>query len=212
MSNIRFRIAKPSDAKQITDVHWHVRDRYTEGIFLSLGKRFLKTYYRIILNDPWEVVICAVKENGKIVGFSSASQDAKSQVNNLKKHKLELGLAAAFALICHPSLIKGVWQRYKSLCDVPNAPKFIDTEGVRGEYWCWLKGEETGLHNFQVDNIKNRVLYHLGERELIGEVDKRNKGVLDFHKRVNKAEVIDEFTLPDGRDRVVIRIALKAGR
>lgn len=46
MSNIRFRIAKPSDAKQITDVHWHVRDRYTEGIFLSLGKFFLKTYYK----------------------------------------------------------------------------------------------------------------------------------------------------------------------
>lgn len=78
MSNIRFRIAKPSDAKQITDVHWHVRDRYTEGMFLSLGRSFLKTYYKIILNDPWEVVICAVKEDGKIVGFSSASQDAKS--------------------------------------------------------------------------------------------------------------------------------------
>lgn len=75
-----------------------------------------------------------------------------------------------------------------------------------------MKSEESGLQNLQVDNIKNRVLYHLGEKELIGEVDKRNKGVLDFHKRVNKAEVIDEFTLPDGRDRVVIRIALKAGR
>lgn len=40
MSNIKFRLAKPSDAKQIANVHWNVRERYQKGIFLSLGKIF----------------------------------------------------------------------------------------------------------------------------------------------------------------------------
>ena len=28
MSEIRFRLAKPSDAKEIANIHWHVRERY----------------------------------------------------------------------------------------------------------------------------------------------------------------------------------------
>ena len=69
MSSIKFRLAKPSDAKQIANCHWHVRDRYSRGIFLSLGEGFLRSYYTIILNDPWEVIVCAEK-NKKIIGFS----------------------------------------------------------------------------------------------------------------------------------------------
>ena len=57
MSEIRFRLAKPSDAKQIANCHWHVRDRYTTGIFLSLGESFLREYYKILLDDPYEVFI-----------------------------------------------------------------------------------------------------------------------------------------------------------
>ena len=38
MANIRFRLAKPSDAKQIAYVHLHIRDKYDQGFFaLSLS-------------------------------------------------------------------------------------------------------------------------------------------------------------------------------
>ena len=114
MSEIKFRIAKPSDAKQIANCHWHVRDRYSQGIFLSLGEGFLRTYYKIILDDPWEVVVCAEKD-GRIVGFSSATLDGRYQADNLSKHKIRLGVAAAKAIIAHPGLFKEVWLRYKSL-------------------------------------------------------------------------------------------------
>ena len=115
MSEIKYRLAKPSDAKEIADVHWHVRDRYTQGIFLSLGRGFLAAYYKIILDDPWEVVVCAVNEDGKIVGFVSTSLDAKRRYENIRKHRFVLGWAALKALIFHPSLIKGVWQ-HGSVC------------------------------------------------------------------------------------------------
>ena len=208
MSNINYRLAKPSDAKQIANCHWHVRDRYSQGIFLSLGERFLRTYYKIILDDPYEVVVCAEK-NGKIIGFASTTMDAAAQAKNLKSHKVKLGFSALGAIICKPSLFKAVWQRYRSLNNDSNTPSFVHTEGVRGEYWCWLKSEEDdSLGSMELSNIKNRILYDLGVRELFFEVDKFNTHVYKYHLKVNKAEPVEEITLPDGRERVLMRKVL----
>ena len=208
MGTISYRLAKPSDAKQIASCHWHVRDRYTRGIFLSLGERFLRTYYNIILDDPYEVVVCAEKE-GRIIGFASTTLDAAAQAKNLKSHKWSLGFAAMGAIIRRPSLIKAVWERYRSLSDDKNAPSFVHTEGVRGEYWCWLKTEEDdSLSSMELSKIKNHILYDLGVRELFFEVDKFNTHVYKYHLKVNKAEPIEEITLPDGRERVLMRKVL----
>ena len=204
MSEIKYRLAKPSDAKEIADVHWHVRDRYTQGIFLSLGRGFLAAYYKIILDDPWEVVVCAVNEDGKIVGFVSTSLDAKRRYENIRKHRFVLGWAALKALIFHPSLIKGVWQRYRSLDDNNHTAQFVNKEGVRGGYWCWIKGDDS-LKSMELSKVKNEIIKQLGAQELLFEVDKFNKAVYKFHLKVNKAEPIEEITLPDGRVRVLMR-------
>ena len=211
MNEIRFRLAKPIDAKQIARCHWHVRDRYSQGIFLSLGEGFLRTYYRIILNDPWEVVICAENEDGKIIGFTSATINGRAQADNLRKHKIRLGLAAAKAIILHPHLAKEVWLRFKSLKAEENGPKFVTIDGVRGEYWCWMKDEDS-LLSVEMDHAKNHILYDLGYRECFFEVDKFNKQVYKFHLKVNKAEPREEITLPDGRVRVLFRVKLKPGK
>ena len=208
MSEIRYRLAKPSDAKEIANVHWHVRDRYTKGIFLSLGKRFLRTYYKIILDDPWEVVVCAVNEEDKIIGFSSSTIDAKEQAARLRKHKFKLALSALSAILQKPSLAIDVWQRYQSLRGNKNAPSFVHTEKARGEYWCWLKGDNS-LKSIELSKVHNDVLYDLGLREKFFEVDKFNTAVYKFHLKVNKAVPIEEVTLPDGRVRVLMRKELK---
>lgn len=208
MSEIRFRIAKPSDAKQLAYCHWHVRDRYTQGIFLSLGKSFLRTYYKIILDDPYEVVVCAEKD-GKVIGFSSATLDAASQAKTLKKHKIQLGFSALWAIVFKPSLIKGVWQRYRSLSNDKNVPEFVHTEGVRGEYWCWLKEYEDGFKSVEVGKAKENIIYDLGYKELLFEVDKFNKRVYKFYTKIEKCEPLEEITLPDGRERVLFKKNLK---
>lgn len=204
MNEIRFRIAKPSDAKQIARCHWHVRDRYSQGIFLSLGEGFLRTYYKIILDDPWEVVICAEREDGIIVGFTSATIDGRAQADNLRKHRIRLGIAAASAMILHPHLFKEVWLRYKSLKKDDEGQRFVTVDGVRGEYWCWMKDEDS-LLSVDMDHAKGHILYDLGYRECFFEVDKFNKQVYKFHLKVNKAEPVEEITLPDGRVRVLFR-------
>ena len=204
MSEIRYRLAKPSDAKEIAYVHWHVRDRYTQGIFLSLGQRFLEAYYKIILDDPWEVVVCAVNDQGKIVGFTSTSMNAKERYENIRNHKIVLGYAALKAIVRHPSLLKGVWQRYKSLSGDDKSRQFVHTEGARGGYWCWLKNDDS-LKSFELTQVKNEILKQLGVKEFFFEVDKFNKAVYKFHLKVNRAEPLEEITLPDGRERVLMR-------
>lgn len=204
MSEIRYRLAKPSDAKEIADVHWHVRDRYTQGIFLSLGKGFLESYYKITLNDPWEVLVCAINEEGKIVGFTGTTLDAKKKYANVRSHKFTLGWAALKAIVCHPSLLKDVWQRYRSLGDSDEGSKFIKTDGARGGYWCWLKSDDS-LKSYELTKVKNNILRDLGLKEFFFEVDKSNKAVYKFHLKVNKAEPLEEITLPDGRVRVLMK-------
>lgn len=204
MEEIKFRIAKPSDAKQIANLHWHVRDRYDKGIFLSLGKGFLRKYWKILLNDPWEVIICAVNENGNIVGFNSTTMDAAEEAKNLRKHKFTLALHALKAILIKPSLFKEVWSRYKSLSPKNIGIKFIHTEGARGGYWCWDKNDES-LKSFELTKVKNGILKLLGLKEFYFEVDKFNKPVYNFHLKVNKAEPIEEIKLPDGRQRILLK-------
>lgn len=204
MSEIRYRLAKPLDAKRIAELHWRVRDRYTKGIFLSLGKSFLKTYYKIILDDPYEIVVCAEKSNGEIIGFSSATLKAEHQAETLRKHCFMLGISALAALIRRPILIKDLWKRYKSLGE-KSEQKFINTHGVRGEYWCWLKSEEDGLKAIEMGYVKEDIISCLGYKELYFEVDKFNKRVYKFYSKLEKCEVVEEITLPDGRERVMFK-------
>lgn len=206
MSGVKFRIAKPSDAKQIANCHWRVRDRYTKGFFLSMGKSFLVTYYKIVLDDPWEVIVCAESESGQIVGFASTTMNSKKQMENLKKHKLKLFISAIFAIIKKPFLIKEILLRFKSL-NSKNGSVFFSNSGVRGEYWCWLKDEES-LKSVEMSKVKNNILYDLGIREINFEVDKFNTAVYKYHLKVNKAEPIEEKVLPDGRVRVLMKKVL----
>lgn len=206
MSEIRYRLAKPSDAKEIAALHWHVRDRYSQGIFLSLGQRFLTEIYKILLNDAWEVVVCAVNEEDKIIGFASTSLNIKHQFTEMKRHRLRLGFFALRGLISHPSLAKGLWERYKSLGNTGNT-SFVHTEGVRGEYWCWQKGDDS-LKSVEMSHVKNNILYELGIREMFFEVDKSNNAVYKYHLKVNKAQPIEEINLPDGRVRVLMKKVL----
>lgn len=208
MSEIKFRIAKPCDASQIANCHWHVRDRYSQGIFLSLGEGFLKAYYKVILNEPWEVVICAEREDGKIIGFCSNNLNGIEQDKNFVKHKFKLGLAAMRAIILHPHLFKECWIRYKALKKASGAPDLSSIEGVRGEYWCWLKNDDS-YKSVEMSQIAENIIYSLGYKDMSFEVDKFNKQVFKYHLKVAKAEPVKEIKMPDGRERVMFRKKLQ---
>ncbi len=173
-----------------------------------MGEGFLKAYYKVVLNDPWEVVVCAVNESGEIIGFNSTNMNAKERFKNIRRHRVSLGWAALTAVLCHPSLIRGLWQRYRSLDDNYKGVKFVNTDGARGGYWCWHQ-DYPSINAFKLRQIKDDVLKDLGLKEYFFEVDKFNDFVYNYQIKVSKAEPLEEITLPDGRVRVLMRKQLK---
>lgn len=204
---IKFRIAKPSDAKEIAKVHYSVRHKHPLGIFSQVGLPFLIKYYKIILDDPYEIILCAENENKELVGFNSGTLDASYQMKTLRKHRLTLGLAALSSIINKPKLIKSLLQRYKAT-DKKAKETFVYKEGARGDFWAWKPDDPNSLDAIALSLKANAVFAALGVKEKYIEVDVDNKEVLAFHK-AQKAVIEQTITLPDGRERVLMKKTLK---
>lgn len=200
MSNIRFRLAKPSDAKQIANVHLHIRDKYDQGFFAQVNYSFLKEYYRVMLDDANEIIICAEDENGKIIGFSSGSLDATKQMESMRDHKFSFVLPLITSAFSSPSLIKSALDRFRSTKG-ESVNKYVATEGPRLEYWGWLPDAQGSEASVEMQEVLFLFMKTLGAEKLYFEVDKVNKKVLKFHK-FNGAVESTTYTLPDGRERV----------
>jgi hypothetical protein len=198
---MKYRLAKTSDASKIADIHYSIRASYSVGIFSKLGKRFLRRYYKILLNDPNSVVVCA-EENGVIHGFCSASLDVEAQMINLRNHKWILALASFWSVIRNPLLFKDLVDRY-----LQGNIKIISSKGARSEYWAWSPSNLDSFSSVEMYNAKLNILKALGVKELYGEVDLINKRILRF-QLANGSEIIEKLILPDGRERALLRTPL----
>ena len=203
---MKYRLAKTKDCRAIVELHYAIRDTYSIGIFAQLGKSFLMHYYRIIINDPNSIIVCAINENGVMVGFCSATLDVEAEMANIRRHKIGLGLAAVTSIIRKPSIIKHLIDRY-SIIKNNSKTKIISTKGARSEYWAWLSTNADSVSSVEMYFAHLNILKSLGVKEVYGEVDKVNKKILLFH-RANGCEIIEQITLPDGRDRVIFKTDL----
>lgn len=204
---LKYRIAKVSDAKQIAKIHYSVRDKHPLGIFSQMNLSFLIQYYKIILDDPYEIVICAENSDREIVGFSSGTLDAAYQMRTLRKYKFRLALSAVSSILCHPSLLKSLYQRYRATKS-DSTQKFVYTEGARGDFWAWKPGDKNTLGAVSLSINANAIFSALGVKYKYLEVDVDNKEVLAFHK-AQKAVIEQTIQLPDGRQRVLMKKVLK---
>lgn len=200
MSDIKFRLAKPSDAKQIAYVHYQIRDKYDQGFFAQVNYAFLKQYYIVVLNDPCEVVICAEDENQKIVGFSSGSLDSERQFKIMRKKKFSFVFPLLASALAKPRLIKSALDRFNSTKG-KSKQEFVTTKGARLEYWGWLPGRNDSDQSVKMQDLLFYTMKLLGAEKLFFEVDKVNKRIFKFHK-INGAEEVKTFIMPDGRERV----------
>ena len=199
MSNIRFRLAKPNDAKQIAYVHYHIREKYDQGFFSQVHYTFLKQYYRVMLKDPNEVFVCAENEEGKILGFNSGSLDASKQFDLMRKNKWRFIWPLFVSAISNPKIIKSAIDRFrftKGESDI----HYITSQGVRGEYWGWLPNMKDSDASVEMHERWIAVMKSLGVKEIFFEVDVVNKKIYKFHK-INGAKILNTYKLPDGRER-----------
>lgn len=202
-----FRIAKLSDLQQITDLDYKIRKDNSAGYFTMMGKSFLKEYYRIVLNDPYEVIVCAEDSEGKILGFNSATLDVKKQFDRMRKKKWRMAIASLPSFIMHPSLIKSTLLRYHATTG-SHDKRYIPEKGARGEYWVWDPEKPNGLLSAGLYSAFLKIIFNLGVEILQFEVDADNETVFTFVKR-NKAYIVEKVTLPDGRERYLMEYNLK---
>lgn len=205
MSKIIFRLAKPSDAKAIATLHYKVRDTYSVGYFAQMGLPFLKAYYKVVLNDPYEVVVCA-EEDGKLCGFCSASLDINKQMERMNKKKFRLLWPALSSFIAKPSLIKATIKRWK-VSQHKDDEKLIPKEGARCEYWMWDASNKNSAYSVALWNAYLQILYILGVKKFPLDVDDVNEKVMKFHL-LNKAVATEHITLSDGRERTLLEYDL----
>lgn len=200
MGDIQFRLAKPSDADQIAYVHFHIRDKYDKGFFAQVNYSFLRQYYKVVLDDPCEVIVCAEDANHKIVGFSSGSLNSERQFERMRKKKLSFVWPLITSALSKPSLIRDAFSRFKST-KTNSTEKYVSTVGARVEYWGWLPGRTDSDNSIIMQDIMFYMMKLLGAEKLYFEVDKVNKRIFKFHK-INGAEEVRSFIMPDGRERV----------
>ena len=160
------------------------------------------------MNDTDEIILCAENEKGELVGFNSGTLDAAQQMMTLRKNKIGLGVAALGSIIYNPKLLKSLWQRYKATSN-ETPIKFVYSEGARGDFWAWKPGDPNSLDAVALSIKANAVFAALGVKEKYIEVDVDNKEVLAFHK-AQKAVIEQTITLPDGRQRVLMKKPLKS--
>jgi hypothetical protein len=203
---MRLRLAKVCDYQKIAELHFEIRNYYSVGIFAKLGLPFLRTYYRIILNDINAIIVCAEDENGVLHGFCSATLDVRAQLANLKRHKFILALSIFSSIIKNPSIINDLIIRFRVIQNKSKI-KIISTQGARSEYWVWRSKNQDSLTSIEMYFAQFNILKALGVKELFGEIDIENKKILKF-QLANGGKIIDRILLPDGRERVIVCIDL----
>ncbi len=199
MNEIRFRLAKPSDARQIANVHYHVRDKYGEGFFAHVNKRFLKQYYKMILNDPWQIVVCA-ELNGEILGFSSGSMDTTMEFKTFRRNKWKFVWPLLTTAMTNPKIVKAALDRFKSTGE-GSTKKFINSSGARNEFWAWLPGRDDSYMSIYTQELMLYFMKMFGIKEVYGEMDTVNKKVVKMQLK-NGSKPLETFIMPDGRERM----------
>lgn len=202
---MKFRLARKSDLGRIAEIRYAIRSVNDNGIFALMGKPFIKAYYRIAIESPSCVFVCAENDNGIVQGIAVSFLDSEKFDAAVKAARLQLAWGAISSLIARPTLLSALISRYRSVKNKSNA--FVHNHGVRGGFWGWAPENPDPISSFELHERMLAVVASLGAKELFFEVDKVNKQVYKFHK-MNGAQELQEIELCDGRQRALMKYDL----
>ncbi len=95
--------ATVADLAQIVSVH---RAAFPRHFMTQLGGAFLKRYYRLTLEYPSGVLLCAASPPEGIVGFVAGFLDPPGFYAALRKNRWRLAAAMLGAVLRHPGLLR----------------------------------------------------------------------------------------------------------
>lgn len=206
---MQYRLAKMSDIGNLAKLHYNVRKTYDIGFFAQTNISFLREYYRVLIKDRNEIILCAFDEiTNEMQGFCSGTLNVAEQRRFFSKQKINLLVSLLPSLILNPKLVFDVLKRYKSVNSKKNVEfQYTVLDGARSEYWVWDNNKKNAEDSVELLNRFYNIFYILGTQEIFFEVDDSNKKVYKFHK-YNGAEMVTEFLLPDKRKRIIMKYNL----
>jgi hypothetical protein len=204
--NIFLRLAKPSDRKQLAELHYLSRSPSTPGFFSKVSRSFLRYYYKVVLDDPYSVVMCAATPDGKIKGFATGTLDAEKHFSRLSRHRVIFGLLVLPSMIKSPAVLWQAVARYRATKG-KGETRFVVTRGARTENWVWFPRDGSSIWAGVLNNSHLKVLRILGAEIVHFEVDVENTAVVRFSVG-NGAKLVDCIELDDGRRRNIYKYDL----
>lgn len=201
-SSPTFRLSCRNDAADLARLHFNSSISQPGSFMHNLGKRFLKSYYQILLDEGSSIIMMASDNNNNIIGFAAGSIDGKSRLKALNDNKLKLMLSSLPTLILKPWLINEIIMR-KNDSSTDNI--YVLTSGAHMDYWAW--DPSAGAGSMELFKKWLSLIKILGVKKIRGEVDVVNSDILKAHQILG-AKIIDKYITPDGRKRKIIEYNL----
>ncbi len=205
---MKFRLAKNSDINSLAEIHFNAGKTQPDGFMFKLGVPFLKSYYKLLLNERNSVILLAEDSDGIVCGFCAGTLSAEEHIVNMNRHKIRLAFSLIPSLIKCPKLIYEILARNKFVKSKGESSDFSISMGPRFEYWAWEPKNKNPIMAITLLKLWLKMLFTLGVPSVKAEVDVVNADILRLHKRLG-AKVIKELTLLDGRKRVYIEYSNK---
>lgn len=202
-----YRFAKANDVNILAKLHLECGENQPGGFMFKLGLPFLKTYYKLLINEKNSIVLVAENENGDILGFCSGTMLAEEHLSNLQKNRLRIGLSILPAIIKSPGMLANILSREKFVFSKDNYIQFGVMVGPRAEYWTW-KHDDKSNGAIKLFKTWQKVLFDLGAVSIKGEVDTDNANLFIIYKFLG-AKAIGKLYLEDGRHRSIIEYSNK---
>jgi hypothetical protein len=205
---MNFRIAKPSDAAALADVHIECAAFQTDGFMHKLGKPFLTQYYKIFTAEKNSLIIIAEDEKNYALGFHSGTKLAEEHLKALSDHKFRLALSVLPSLFKNKNIYYEIFRRFSSIrSNGSNDLQYGVKSGPRGEYWAWRPSNKNSTAALLLHKIWYNTIRELGVTHIKSEVDMSNSRIVKSVKLMG-AEFLSEIELPDGRRRAIVQYKL----
>jgi hypothetical protein len=200
---MKFRIAKRSDIASLAKIHMECGKFQPDGFMHNLGFCFLKTYYRLLIEEKNSIILLAEDDDGFIHGFNSGTLTAEEHLDTMKRNRIKIAFSLIPAFIKSPNILRNLVIRNNYIKSGGHSGRFGITKGPRVEYWAWRPNSKNPETAITLLESWLMIVFELGFNSAKGEVDIVNKNILKIHLLLG-AKVIEELELPDGRKRVII--------
>jgi hypothetical protein len=175
-------------------------------VYSKVSRSFLRYYYKVVLDDPYSVVMCAATPDGTIKGFATGTLDAEKHFSQLSRHRVIFALMLLRSMVTSPAVLRQAVARYRS-SKGKGAKKCVVTRGARTENWVWFPRDGSSILAVVLNNSHLRALRILGEDVVHFEVDVDNAAVVRFSVG-NGAKLVDCIELDDGPRRNIYKYDL----